>query len=200
MHGFKRLAKDNRGQAMVEFVVVMPALLLLLFAIEYTAKAYHVKNQTAFSARLAAWHESRGEAVSSDLMVRHYFSDHPERLVADKIREPYCETVNQQEQRNVVERFFDGATTALSGFGWGLNSVFNTSSDWPRTGYSVTYALPRNYRLLDLRTEAATEFTIRSQHFVAGNSWNGHQTNVNSGGSRITTLVDSSISTLRRIF
>jgi hypothetical protein len=170
----KRLHTANKGQAMAEFCVAAPLLILLWWSIWCLSEMYTTKNKTLVAARYGSWLLSRYDNL------------------------PGNEITPDQVRRIIADRFFDGAADGLSvevehTNGAAIDDIAGNADaglyndeiiDYmeeqlaldkrPSThGLKVVHAFPNVFGAVDLRDLRTGPFMIQSRHFVDGNSWDG---------------------------
>lgn len=64
MMKLKQFVSTQRGQAMTEFVIVLPPLLLMFFAVLYFGKAVVYKGKVNMAARYVSFVEARGQTAT----------------------------------------------------------------------------------------------------------------------------------------
>ena len=88
--GFHR---RHKGQAMTEFCVAVPLLVLLLWSILYLAEMYIVKHETLVAARYGTWLLSRYDNIPDNsvdieqirgLIANNFFKNESERLLVQE--------------------------------------------------------------------------------------------------------------------
>ncbi len=84
----KRLIFDRTGQAMTEFVIVLPVLLLLFLAIIFFGKAYLIKANTQVAARYYTWGVGRKAAVSKKRLSQLFFEGDPSKIEIKEAETP----------------------------------------------------------------------------------------------------------------
>lgn len=141
----KRLIANRSGQAMTEFVIVMPVLLLLFMAIMFFGKAYLIKARTEVAARYYTWGVGRKAAVSKKRLSQLFFEGDPSKI---EIRE--------------------AETPSIAGFDFralkSISKIFDVLGSTERQ--TVSYRLgPLPFR--------AGEIKLSSSHYVDIDPWKG---------------------------
>lgn len=85
---FKRLIFDRSGQAMTEFVIVLPVLLLLFLAIIFFGKAYLIKANTQVAARYYTWKVGRKAVVDKKRLSQLFFEGDPSKIEIKEAETP----------------------------------------------------------------------------------------------------------------
>ncbi|UCD84714.1 MAG: pilus assembly protein [Deltaproteobacteria bacterium] len=141
----KRQVANKSGQAMVEFVIIMPVLLLLFIAIIFLGRAYLIKANTYTAARYYTWNEGRGAGVNSDKLNELFFQGDPSKI-----------TIEDADPHSIAGFDNDALTT--------ISEIFDILSGTTRK--KVTYALgPIPFR--------GGEVKISSSHYVDIDPWKG---------------------------
>jgi hypothetical protein len=176
--------RRNKGQAMTEFCVAVPLLVLLLWCILYLTEMYIVKHKTLTAARYGTWLLSRYDNIPKnsvdveqvrELIAKNFFKNESEGLLV-------------QEQHVGGDQDDSGMSDELSdnsGSGKWIDIIVTfiadtfIDSDTP-TIYSlkVQYEYPRLFGAVDLREGDNETFNIQSEHSVIGNSWDGQRVGV----------------------
>lgn len=167
--------RDEKGQAMVEFVVAAPVLAIFLFAIWFISDMYEVKFQTLVAARYGAWRLAREDgmpgvnyqALKTGVMgkIKEYYFDDDNLLTMAEVNAP--------EGTGYIARLLDEIIDFV-------NDVMSKSNHSTTYGMKVEYRVPlmTELNVFDTENILPDEFTISSTHYVCGNSWNGCKTEV----------------------
>ncbi|MGD9222052.1 MAG: hypothetical protein PVH22_02325 [Desulfobacteraceae bacterium] len=204
MRKFKSLTfkfhRRHQGQAMVEFCVAAPLLVLLLWSVLYLTEMYIVKHETLVAARYGTWLLSRYDNIPQNsvdleevngLISKNFFKNKSEGLLIE------TQHVGGDQDDNGSSD--DLAQASGSGsFVDGIVGIIGDNlmgSDSP-TIYSlkIQYDYPRLFGAVDLREEDNEHFTIESEHSVLGNSWDGQRVEVHDMvemvGEAISDILD----------
>ena len=166
-----RILTGARGQAMVEFCVAAPVLILLLWSIWYVSDLYVVKFKTLAAARYGTWRLSkddhlRPEDIKSQI-AKHFFDNNTSRLtltVPDAGEEDIFSDIVDSESAG--EAFVD----LIMGV---INKVMGSKSIY---SLKVEYEMPLIFGAVDLTEFRDKRFQITSEHYVVGNTWNACRT------------------------
>ena len=179
-----RFHRRHKGQAMTEFCVAVPLLVLLLWSILYLAEMYIVKHETLVAARYGTWLLSRYDNIPDNsvdieqirgLIANNFFKNESERLLVQEQHvggdQDDSGMGDELEQNSESGEWIDVIVTFIA-------DTF-IDSDTP-TIYSlkVQYEYPRLFGAVDLREGDNENFTIESEHSVVGNSWDGQRVDV----------------------
>jgi len=76
-HCALRTAHGRRGQAMIEFLLTVPLLLLILFLIVTFGKGFRLKQRAVVGSRYAAWHTAQtgGAGTMDDFRQDFFYGD-----------------------------------------------------------------------------------------------------------------------------
>jgi Flp pilus assembly protein TadG len=161
---FKKIHRFEAGQAMVEFVVVVPVLVILLIAIQIVAESYLVKHKTIIASRYGTWRLAHDKtSTTTDVkarIARYYFKGDTDNVSV----EPY-----NRADPGFVEGTMDF-----------VNDIFvdDMNNEAFSAAYSVSYRTNYRYGARFLSETLPETVTIRSHHIVDGNTWNGDNTDV----------------------
>jgi hypothetical protein len=187
-----RILTDARGQAMVEFCVAAPVLILLLWSIWYVSDLYVVKFKTLAAARYGTWLLSKNDDLRPEdikpLIARHFFENHTSRLtltVPDAGEEDIFSDIVDSESAG--EAFVD----LIMGV---INKVMGSKSIY---SLKVEYEMPLIFGAVDLTEFRDKPFQITSEHYVVGNTWNGCRTDVHDLISLIGELIEEAFEELK---
>ncbi len=145
----KRQVANRSGQAMAEFVIIMPVLLLIFLAIIFFGKAYLIKANTYTAARYYTWNVGRKVKVNRDKLNKLFFQGDPSKI-----------TIGKAAKHNIAEL---DAGLDNNVFGE-IGEIFNVFGDTTRR--KVTYALgPIPFQ--------RGEVKISSSHYVDIDPWKG---------------------------
>jgi hypothetical protein len=175
------LDQREKGQAMAEFCVAAPVLVLLLWSILYVADMFIVKHRTLVAARYGTWLLSRYDNIPQNNisveMVRGLISENFFRNDSNNL------SVHPQYERGENEDggFLEHLDRGVESGEW-LDSIIDffadnlISTDDPNLySLNVAYNYPRYFGAVDLRNDGNEYFEIQSDHFVIGNSWDGQR-------------------------
>lgn len=179
-----RLHQRQKGQAMTEFCVAVPVLVLMLWCIMYLTEMFIVKHETLVASRYGTWLLSRYDNIPSNsvnieqvrsLIAKNFFKNNSEGLL---VQEQHVG--GDQDDGGMSNELEDNTENSF----WVdniLTFIADTflDSDSP-TIYSlkVQYEYPRLFGSVDLREGDNSHFKIQSEHSVLGNSWDGQRIDV----------------------
>jgi hypothetical protein len=173
---------QQKAQSMAEFCVAAPLLVLLLWSIIYLTEMYIAKHDTLVAARYGTWLLSRHDNIPENsvdidevrgLISRHFFDNSSEGLL-----------VTNQPDGIGSSGFNEELTQSTESVEWvdqivGFIGENLMGTDTPNLySLKVQYDYPRLFGAVDLRQGEAETFTIESEHFVIGNSWDGQRVEV----------------------
>jgi hypothetical protein len=175
------LHSENRGQAMTEFCIAGPLLVLLLWSLIYMTEMYIVKHETLVAARYGTWLLSRYDNIPQ----KPVDIDQVRQLIADnffKERTQGLQIIEQHVGGDQDSSGFQEDIEDQSGSGGFIDEIVGfigdnmMGTDTPNI-YSlrVQSEYPRLFGAVDLRENGSENFNITSQHFVIGNSWDGQR-------------------------
>jgi len=187
-----KLLEDTRGQAMVEFCVAVPVLVVLLWSIWYVSDLYVVKFKTLAAARYGTWLLSKNDQLRPEqikpLMAKHFFENNNHRLtltVPDAGKDDIFSDILNSESAG--EAFVDLIMNVI-------NKVMGSKSIY---SLKVEYEMPLIFGAVDLAEFRDQPFKITSEHYVVGNTWNGCRTDVHDLMSLIGELIEQAFEELK---
>lgn len=149
MIAFRNRMRHQTGQAMTEFVIVLPPLLLMFFAVWYFGKAVIYKGKVNMAAQYVSFVEARGQT-------------------ADGLYEKFFEGAGPD---NVSHYVSDDWGPQSAGLGWAL--AFAAHDDYVLAGYTIYKATP------ELQSLPAKKGVVRYNYEPPGLlSWIGSKTTV----------------------
>lgn len=165
---------------MAEFCVAAPVLVLILWSIICLSDMFVIKHETMVAARYGSWLLARHDLSVEELRapISHYFFK--DRI--DQVSFPPQNPDNAQNGNGLIEDgFIDKTRQEVMADSWTdpileelAGKLFGPNM--PNPDYlNVGYDFPRMFGALDLREDREEFFTIQSEHFVIGNSWNGEK-------------------------
>lgn len=188
-----KLHRQHKGQAMAEFCVAAPVLVLLLWSILYLTDMFIVKHETLVAARYGTWLLARnddlpGNSMDIDqvraLIKRNFFRNRSQNLLVEE----------QHVEDDLAESLQSYWEDPTSGFiSWAIHyfeeNIFHSGA--PRFySLNVQYDYPRLFGAVDLRDGNNRYFEIQSRHFVLGNSWDGQRVEVHDLKDMLEELLD----------
>ncbi|PIE64836.1 MAG: hypothetical protein CSA26_06530 [Desulfobacterales bacterium] len=197
----------ERGQAMVEFTVVIPALIILLVAMQVVAEVYLVKQKTEIASRYAAWKKVKKPDLSMEAigkMTEQYFFEKDRGLMK-------IEAYHAEGSDNTLRRINDKLWKTVG------DKVVGEGNSPQKVSYKITYSARlrygKKYEIKDqfgnvvdiqygqpfLAENLPDSFSVSSFCEVDSNSWNGDETEVHELFKLVMPLTDglnSLISTL----
>lgn len=173
-------ALDERGQAMVEFIVTAPVLIAFLFAIWYVSDLFYAKSETLVAARYAAWRYAKDDDTGTiEAQVKEYYFSN-ERDAGSRM------SVSQQTPSNADTSLLENASEYLTKF---ISKLMTDADDikGAQVDYQVLGGKGYVHRFLtnDSVDMLPTNVKISSTHYVCGNSWDGCHTEVHDMVSMI---------------
>jgi len=172
-----RFFRNTRGQAMTEFCVAMPALVLMFWAIWYISDVYIVKYKTLVAARYGTWLLARDndleQSTVNEFIARRFFDDESDDL-----------TVTAQHRGGSSSGLEDAAGENSENGEWvddiisAIGSAFMGSDSPSMHSLKVEYEVPLIFGALNIGDYAMENPKITSEHYVVGNTWNGCQSDV----------------------
>ena len=160
-------SRDQRGQAMTEFVIWVFVLLLMISGILFFGKSYELKLKAHMASRYIAWQHA--QTAETDMQT-------PEILERATKYYPLSDGNPTFEDVSPVGIFSPGVLNEggpmASGFDLfsSMDSMFNTSTN--DAGWEATTVYNPD-GILDQTLPGGA--TIRSRHFVSGGSWHKRQ-------------------------
>ncbi|KPK31063.1 MAG: hypothetical protein AMK69_01550 [Nitrospira bacterium SG8_3] len=187
-----KILTDARGQAMVEFCVAVPVLILLLWSIWYVSDLYIVKLKTLSAARYGAWLLSKDDDLRPEdvkpLIAANFFDNNTNRLtltIPDSGEEDLFSDIVHSE--SVGEAFVDLIMNII-------NEVMGSKSIY---SLKVEYEMPLIFGAVDVTEFRDKPFQITSEHYVVGNTWHGCRTDVHDLISLIGELIEEAFEELK---
>jgi hypothetical protein len=182
-HMFK-FHRRYKGQAMTEFCVAVPLLVLLLWSILYVTEMYIIKHKTLVASRYGTWLLSRYDNIPENSVdfkeveksiFQNFFKNDSERLLI----------IEQHVGGDQDDGGFGDELGQESGSGGWIDGIVgfigeNLIGSGSPSIYSlkVEYEYPRLFGAVDLREGDNENFNITSEHYVIGNSWDGQRAKV----------------------
>ena len=170
---FRKLMMCRRGQAMTEFAVVAPILVILLLSIIYISDFYVIKIKVLTAARYGAWQIARNQMDENTIDMN----------IVDNTKLNDSDVTNIETPDQPLKECDDGGdnmTSVLSGIDKSVEDAlsFFLDPESETTGFHVTYNVPVKlesklgpHRFRD--DYEGKNFHIIGSHYVDGNSWNG---------------------------
>ena len=143
--------KNNNGQAMIEFIICTPLLIILFYSIIYISEVYLFKEKSVIASRYTAWHVSRGEKNIQSKVSQIFFNQDDVNISISH---------KGPETRNFI------GETISTYFG-----SIETESIHVKLDYVVS--LPFG-SIIDLKENVV----VSDEHYLKGNSWNGCETEI----------------------
>lgn len=188
-----KLHRQHKGQAMTEFCVAAPVLVLLLWSILYLTDMFIVKHETLVAARYGTWLLARNDDLpGNSLDIDQVRALIKSNFFRNRSQNPLVE--EQHVENDLVEQLQLYWENLASGFiGWAIHyfeeNIFD--SDAPRFySLNVQYDYPRLFGAVDLRDGNNRNFAIQSRHFVMGNSWDGQRVEVHDLKDMLEELLE----------
>lgn len=191
-----RIFNDTRGQAMTEFCVAMPVLIIMFWAIWYISDVYIVKHKTLVAARYGTWLLAKDKdlekAKVDAFIAKRFFSNQSSKL-----------TVTAQHLGTDAKTFKDKAEKKSGNRGGWIDKIIKfiaktfMGSDSP-TVYSlkVEYEVPLIFGALNISDFATENVKITSEHYVVGNTWNGCESEVHDIFDMIKSILGDLVDTI----
>ena len=171
LHKHIEARRDQRGQAMAEFVIWVFVLLLLIEGIIWFGKAYDMKLQCHLASRYLAWQHAQVTETDFD-----------DALIMDRAQVFYPITDGDPEYLELDSgSIWDpgaatGGADAPTGGGFDMmslmNGMFSAASN--TKGWEVEATYNPNGILNDTLPDGTT---VRSRHYVSGGTWHKKQIN-----------------------
>ncbi len=163
MKKYLNIIKEERGQSMVEFAVVLPVLLLFFYCITYLSDIYIIKQNALAAARYSAWKLARpNPPTCPDL----------ESDISDFFFEGAAITLDCSPSSGDSNGFLGDAGPAAKKI---LNNIIGSASD-DMSHAKVDHPVPVPLVLASLDpTNTLSNITISGEHFVEGNAWSGFE-------------------------
>ena len=189
------LLRDNRGQAMTEFCVVVPALVVMFWAIWYITDIYVVKFNTQVAARYGTWllarnHDVEKSNVDTFIARRFFDSDSSDLTITAQHRGD-----NSSDFQNTAQQNSDSGewVDRIINF---IGSAFMGSDSPSMHSLKVECEVPLIFGALDVTDYAENSPKITSEHYVVGNTWNGCQSDVHDVIDMIASLLGDLLDTI----
>lgn len=174
-----KLAKQNRGQSMTEFCVAGPILVLLLFSIIYVSDLYVAKTMTLVASRYGAWQLSGANMEFDEITksIRKHFFSHLEPSEKRRLTITSNADANDSKNQDFLDDAVQDTQPPMSLIIPLIGNIVGGSAN--RYVMRVEYKPPLKLGSLDMSDCFPPDgFNIRSELYVAGNSWNGARTKV----------------------
>ncbi len=188
-----RLFRNTRGQAMTEFCVAMPALVIMFWAIWYISDIYIVKHKTLVAARYGTWLLTRDnnlqQSTVNQFIARRYFDNDSSKLtVVAQHRGSDSEEGNSRAFQDSADENSDNGewVDRILNF---IGSAFMGSDSPSMHSLRVEYEVPLVFGALNVSDYALENVKITSQHYVVGNTWNGCQSDVHDMFDMIKSIL-----------
>ena len=187
------LFRDNRGQAMTEFCVAMPALVVMFWAIWYITDVYVVKFNTQVAARYGTWllarnHDVQKTNVDTFIARRFFDSDSSQLTITAQHR-------GSDSAEGNTSSFQDSAQENSDSNEWVdriinfIGSAFMGSDSPSMHSLKVECEVPLIFGALNVTEYAVDNAKITSEHYVVGNTWNGCQSDVHDMFDMIQSIL-----------
>jgi hypothetical protein len=193
-----KLHRRNHGQAMTEFCVAVPVLVLLFWSIMYLTDMYVVKHETLVAARYGTWLLSRYDNIPEnsvdieevrELIAKYFFNNNSEGLLVTEQHVSGDQDDGGFNDELETNSGSDGGNWIDKILGFIGDTFIGTDSP---TIYSlkVEYDYPKLFGAVDLREGEDDTFTIESEHSVIGNSWDGQRVEVHDLVDMIGNVIE----------
>lgn len=201
MAGFHR---GDRGQAMTEFCIAGPLLVLLLWSLIYMTEMFIVKHETLVAARYGTWLLSRNDNIPkksididqvTQLITKNFFNNKSAGL-----------TVTEQHLGSDTNNGgFSSRMNSQSGSGSWIDKIVGfigdglMGTDTPNVySLKVEREYPRIFGAVDLTENSSQNFKIVSEHYVLGNSWDGQRVETHDLIDMLESLVKKMFDGLKK--
>jgi len=148
----KYIHKNNDGQAIIEFIICAPLLILFIFSIIHVSNLLIAKERTIVSARYCAWHLLR--------------NDEKENILEEKISKYFF-----NQQKNVSVQTNEKGPEIENLFQTTMDTYLNIFENQSRLLH-VKIVNPVFYPF------SKTPLVLTEENYIKGNSWNGYDIDI----------------------